>query len=88
MGAENSVSPADRPFGEGLQSFGTPRAEHSTETLDYIVVIFGELTLLYGDREIALGPGDSVVQQGTPHGWANRKDESCMVAAVLLDAKR
>jgi quercetin dioxygenase-like cupin family protein len=60
---------------------------HATETLDYIVVIAGQLTLLYGDREIALGPGDTLVQQATPHGWANRSDEPCVVAAVLLDAK-
>lgn len=67
---------------------GAEIPEHATETLDYIVVISGELTLLYGDREIVLSSGDTVVQQGTPHGWANRTDEPCIVAAMLLDAAK
>jgi quercetin dioxygenase-like cupin family protein len=60
---------------------------HSTETVDYIIVISGELTMIFGDREILLGAGDVVVQQATPHGWANRSDEPCVVAAILLTAE-
>ena len=65
---------------------GAEVAEHSTETLDYIVVIEGQLTLLIAGREITLHPGDTVVQQGTPHGWANRGDTRCVIAAILLSA--
>ncbi|MEX2645118.1 MAG: cupin domain-containing protein [Gaiellaceae bacterium] len=61
---------------------------HATETLDYLVVVSGELTLVLEDRELTLRPGDTVVQQATPHGWANRTTEPCVVAAVLLDAAR
>jgi quercetin dioxygenase-like cupin family protein len=57
---------------------------HATDTVDYVIVISGELTLVLPDREIVLGPGDVVVQQATPHGWANRGDVECVVAAVLL----
>jgi quercetin dioxygenase-like cupin family protein len=57
---------------------------HSTATVDYVVVLSGELVLLVGDQEIVLQAGDTVVQQGTPHGWANRSSEPCTVAAVLL----
>lgn len=65
---------------------GAEVGEHSTETLDYIVVISGQLTLLIAGQEITLDPGDTVVQQGTPHGWANRGDVPCAVAAILLSA--
>ena len=60
---------------------------HSTETVDYVIVISGEFTMIVDDREIVLSPGDVVVQQATPHGWANRGDEPCVVAAILLTAK-
>jgi quercetin dioxygenase-like cupin family protein len=57
---------------------------HATRTVDYVVVLTGELVLLLGDREILLTAGDTVVQRETPHGWANRSNEPCSVAAVLL----
>ena len=60
---------------------------HATETLDYIVVVSGELTLLLPDEELTLRPGDTLVQQATPHGWANRSTEPCVMAAVLLSAR-
>jgi quercetin dioxygenase-like cupin family protein len=59
---------------------------HSTQTVDYLVVISGELTLILEDREIVLRAGDTIVQQSTPHGWANRAETECLVAAVLLTA--
>jgi len=58
---------------------------HSTATLDYIAVISGELTLVLPDEEVTLRPGDALVQRATPHGWANRSDVPCVMAAVLLD---
>ncbi|HEX3802349.1 MAG TPA: cupin domain-containing protein [Solirubrobacteraceae bacterium] len=57
---------------------------HATATVDYVVVLSGELVLLVGGQEIVLQAGDTVVQQATPHGWANRSSEPCTVAAVLL----
>ncbi len=60
---------------------------HATETLDYIVVVSGELTLVLPDEEVTLIPGDTLVQQATPHGWANRSTEPCVMAAVLLSAR-
>ncbi len=58
---------------------------HSTETLDYIAVISGELTLVLPDEEVTLRPGDALVQRATPHGWANRSDVPCVMVAVLFD---
>jgi quercetin dioxygenase-like cupin family protein len=61
---------------------------HATETLDYVTVISGQVTLLVGDEEIALGPGDSVVQQpGVPHDWQNRSAERAVMVGVLLSAR-
>jgi quercetin dioxygenase-like cupin family protein len=60
---------------------------HSTQTVDYIVVISGELTMLLEDREITLSPGDVVVQLAAPHGWANRGTTDCVVVAILLTAE-
>ena len=59
---------------------------HTTETLDYIVVLSGELTLVLPNEEVTLEPGDTLVQQATPHGWANRTNEPCMMAAVLISS--
>lgn len=61
---------------------------HATETLDYVTVISGQVTLLVGDDEVALGPGDSVVQQpGVPHDWQNRTAERAVMVGVLLSAR-
>jgi len=61
---------------------------HATDTLDYVTVISGQVTLLVGDEEITLGPGDSVVQQpGVPHDWQNRSAERAVMVGVLLSAR-
>ncbi len=58
---------------------------HRTETVDYGIMISGELVLLLEDREVVLRPGDVVVQRGTNHAWANHGDEVARVAFVLVD---
>jgi quercetin dioxygenase-like cupin family protein len=60
---------------------------HSTQTVDVFTVLAGEMTMLFADREIVLAPGDSVVQQATPHGWANRGSETCVAVILLLTAE-
>jgi quercetin dioxygenase-like cupin family protein len=60
---------------------------HSTQTVDYIIVVSGELTMLLEDREITLTPGDVVVQLAAPHGWANRGSSDCVAVAILLTAE-
>ena len=47
---------------------------HRTRTLDYAVVIEGEIVLVLSDSEVVLGPGEVVVQRGTDHAWENRTD--------------
>jgi hypothetical protein len=61
---------------------------HATDTLDYVVVLRGRVTLVIGENEVDLGPGDSVVQQpGVPHDWQNRSAESCVMVGVLVSAR-
>jgi mannose-6-phosphate isomerase-like protein (cupin superfamily) len=58
---------------------------HRTETIDFGIVLSGEIVLLMDDGETTVGPGEIVVQRGTNHGWANRTDQPCRVAFVLID---
>lgn len=58
---------------------------HRTESVDYGVVIEGELTLVLDEEEVRLTPGSVVVQRGTNHAWANRSDRTCRMLFVLID---
>jgi mannose-6-phosphate isomerase-like protein (cupin superfamily) len=58
---------------------------HRTETVDYGVVIDGEITLVLDDSEVALKAGSVVVQRGTNHAWANRSGRPCRMLFVLID---
>lgn len=60
---------------------------HRTETVDYGVVIDGELTLVLDQEEVPLGPGSVVVQRGTNHAWANRSGRPCRMLFVLVDGR-
>jgi mannose-6-phosphate isomerase-like protein (cupin superfamily) len=59
---------------------------HRTRTVDYAIVMAGEIDMLLDDSEIHLKAGDVVIQQGTNHAWVNRGTEACRIAFVLLDA--
>jgi mannose-6-phosphate isomerase-like protein (cupin superfamily) len=58
---------------------------HRTESIDYGVVIEGEMTLVLDDSEVLLRPGSVVVQRGTNHAWANRSGRPCRMLFVLID---
>lgn len=60
---------------------------HRTESVDYGVVIEGELTLVLDDSEVLLRPGSVVVQRGTNHAWANRSGRPCRMLFVLVDGR-
>jgi mannose-6-phosphate isomerase-like protein (cupin superfamily) len=59
---------------------------HRTKSIDYAVVISGEIDMLLDDSEVHLRAGDVLVQRGTNHAWVNRGKENCRVAFVLIDA--
>jgi uncharacterized cupin superfamily protein len=58
---------------------------HRTETVDYGVVMEGELTLILDDSEVDLKVGSVVIQRGTNHAWANRSGKPCRMLFVLVD---
>ena len=60
---------------------------HRTESVDYAIVLKGEIDMLLDDSEVHLKAGDVVVQQGTNHAWANRGNEPCQIAFVLIGAR-
>lgn len=58
---------------------------HRTETIDYGIMLEGELTLIMDVGETIVHAGDIVIQRGTNHGWANRSGKPCRIAFVLID---
>ena len=69
-------------FGPGV----APR-NHRTDSIDYAVVISGEIDMELDDQVVTLRAGDVLVQRGTIHNWVNRSTAPCVVAFVLIDAK-
>ena len=60
---------------------------HRTETIDYGIVLEGEIVLIVDDGETIVRTGDIVIQRGTNHAWANRSGKNARVAFVLVDGK-
>jgi mannose-6-phosphate isomerase-like protein (cupin superfamily) len=60
---------------------------HRTETIDYGIVLEGELTLILDEGETVVRAGDIVIQRGTNHGWANRSGKHCRIAFILIDGQ-
>lgn len=58
---------------------------HRTETVDYAVILSGEVTMLLDDSEVTLKTGDIVIQVGTNHAWVNRSNAPCQVLFVMID---
>ncbi|HJU28950.1 MAG TPA: cupin domain-containing protein [Candidatus Binataceae bacterium] len=60
---------------------------HKTRTVDYVILLSGEVTLLLDKGQVDLKPFDVVVQRGTNHAWVNKGKEPALIAAVLIDAR-
>ena len=58
---------------------------HRTESIDYGIVLEGQIVLLLDDSEVVLEQGDMVVQRGTIHAWTNRTDRITRMLFVLTD---
>jgi quercetin dioxygenase-like cupin family protein len=99
IAAEEPREPTDRPLVTPPGHNGTiirivdfePRSRsplHRTESVDYGIVLAGEVTLVLDDcSETALHAGDVVVQRGTDHAWVNETDEPARMAFVLVDGR-
>src|SRR5215813_15280338 len=61
---------------------------HRTRSLDYAVILSGEIDMMLDDTSVHLKPGDMIVQQATNHGWVNHGKEPCRILFVLMDSKQ
>ena len=76
-----------RIFEVAPQAPDTDLGFHTTDTVDYIYVISGEIHALVEDGEVLLREGDVLVQRGTHHAWSNRSGAPCRMVAVMIDAR-
>jgi hypothetical protein len=85
---ESRVADRFAAMGAAHERVDTSRhaAMHKTKTVDYIILLSGEVTLLLDEDERDLKPFDVVVQRGTNHAWINKGKESALLVAVLIDA--
>src|SRR5882724_4283450 len=60
---------------------------HRTESVDYIILLQGEVTALLDIGEVHMKPFDVLIQRGTNHGWVNYGEEPALLMAVLVDAE-
>jgi quercetin dioxygenase-like cupin family protein len=67
---------------------GVAPRHHRTETVDYAIVLEGEIHAVLDEDETVLRAGDVLIQRGTNHAWANRSAKTARVAFVLIDARR
>jgi len=66
---------------------GVAPRNHRTDSIDYIVVMAGEIDMELEGSTVHLKAGDVMVQRGTIHNWVNRGTQPCVLAVVLVDAK-
>ena len=66
---------------------GVAPRNHRTDSIDYAVVLSGEIDMTLDDQVVTLRAGDVLVQRGTIHNWINRSGAPCVIAFVLIDAK-
>ncbi|PZQ24505.1 MAG: cupin domain-containing protein [Sphingopyxis macrogoltabida] len=63
-------------------------AMHTTDTVDYAIVLHGEITAVMEKDETVMKAGDILIQRGTNHAWANRSDDFARIAFVLVESAR
>lgn len=69
------------------QGYARHANTHRTRTIDYAIVLEGEIDMLLDDSEVHVKAGDVLVQQGTNHAWVNNSGKPCRIAFILIDAK-
>ena len=85
---EAATAAAFEKMGAAHHRIDTTRhpAMHKTKTIDYIILLKGDVTLLLDEEEVDLKPFDVVVQRGTNHAWVNNGSETALFIAVLIDS--
>jgi quercetin dioxygenase-like cupin family protein len=91
-----SAEERNRRMGQMFQAAGAAQARvdtarhpsmHKTDSVDYIVLLKGEVTALLDVGEVRMKPFDVLIQRGTNHGWVNDGSEPALLVAVLVDAE-
>jgi len=85
-GAEHAQDAASDGYVRDVQHQRHP-GFHKTASVDYAIILSGEIHALMDEGEVLLKTGDVLIQRGTNHAWSNRTDEPCTVAFVLIDAE-
>ena len=92
----DSTRPQNSDGRDGFKAIGAGHAQsrqssdpmmHRTGTVDYIIVLKGEIYAVMEKGETLLKAGDVLIQRGTMHSWSVRTNEPCIVAAILVNAK-
>ena len=79
-------SEIEKYFANSQQANEPHALMHKTKTLDYIIILAGEIYLIMEEGETLLKAGDIVIQRATNHAWSNRSNKPCIQLAILLDA--
>ena len=83
-----ATTPVARTFPEAMEiDVSKSYQMHAPDTMDYLILLSGELTLLIDDGEVTLKPFDTVIQRGVNHGWINRGTEPTMIMSAVIDAQ-
>ena len=80
-----------KAVGERAPNKGLPVSHplmHRTRSVDYAVILSGEIDMTLDDSVVHLKPGDVIIQQATNHAWINRGTQPCRILFVLMDAKQ
>ena len=90
-GAQEDLKQTTLPGGTVFRvlqlSPGVSARNHRTDSIDYAVVMAGEIDMVLDDMTVHLKAGDVLVQRGTIHNWINNGSEPCVIAFALIDAK-
>ena len=78
-----SMGSHNKPSAEDSARHGSM---HFTKSIDYLIVMAGEMHMVMEEGEVLLPTGSCIVQRGTKHAWVNRSGKPCVIAAVLVDA--
>lgn len=85
---QNMAADAFEKIGASHHRIDTSKhpAMHKTDTIDYIILLEGDVTLILDKEEIVIKPHDVVVQRGTNHAWVNNGNNPALLIAVLIDS--
>lgn len=75
-------------YGRMLPLDSPEHGMHRTDTVDLIIILSGEVWCKFEDSEVLLKAGDSLIQRGATHAWRNRGHEPCVMAAIIIGARR